>query len=255
MDYLLHQRVMLWIEEAKLMLQDSLEKEVLVEEKRSPRDLVTEMDRKVEAFFVNKIQTHYPDHQIIGEEGTVSSNQEIKGLHWIIDPIDGTMNFVKQKNNFAIMVGIFQDGLPLAGYIYNVMANDLYYGIVGQGAYLNNRPLQPLPIKDLSDGLVAINSQSLRANHHNFQAVADKSLGVRYYGAAALEIIGVIRGELAAYLSVGLYPWDLAAGYAICQAMGMVASDLSGQKPSIFKKTPMVFARPAIQQEIIALLK
>lgn len=255
MDYLLHQRVMLWMEEAKLMLQNSLEKELLVEEKKNARDLVTEMDRKVEAYFVDKIQSHYPDHQIIGEEGTVSPSQEVKGIHWIIDPIDGTMNFVKQKNYFAIMVGIFQDGLPMAGYIYHVMADDLYYGIVGQGAYLNNRPLTPLQIDGLSDGLISANTVNLLANTYNFQAVADKSLGVRYYGSAALEIIGVIRGELAAYLSAGLHPWDFAAGYAICQAMGIKATDLSGQAPNILHKSPMVFARPNIHQEVINLLK
>ena len=117
MDYQLHHRILVWMEQAAETLKYSLERELQVEEKKSPSDLVTEMDKATERFFINKIREYYPTHQIIGEEGQGDIVDDTKGTIWVIDPIDGTLNFVKAKNHFGIMIGIFEDGLPVAGYI------------------------------------------------------------------------------------------------------------------------------------------
>lgn len=255
MNYQMHHNICVWMETAAKNLRESLKRDLHVEEKRNARDLVTEMDRQTEAFFVDKIQSTYPDHRIVGEEGTGQDIEDTKGIIWVIDPIDGTMNFVKQKNHFGIMIAIYQDGLPQAGYIYNVMAEDLYYGIMGEGAYLNHQPLIPQPITSLSDGLICGNVDMFMANRNKVQKVAEASLGARSYGAAALEIIGVIRGEIAAYVSSGLNPWDFGAGNIICQSMGFKMTDLQGQDVDILTKTPVVFAPAHIHEEIISILK
>ena len=254
MDYLLHHRIIVWTEMAGQLLRESLKRNLLVEEKLNARDLVTEMDRKIESFLVNKIRENYPNHRVIGEEGTGESIQDTKGILWVIDPIDGTMNFVKQKNHFGIMIGIFEDGLPLAGYIFDVMAEDLYYGIIGDGAYVNHIPLKPYNLSGLNQSLISVNPMNFSESSDKLQKISDTSLGIRYYGSAALEIIGVLRGELGAYVSTGLHPWDFAAGYAICQALGFTVTNFEGKSLDILERSTAVFARPQIHQEILSLL-
>ncbi|MGX7107580.1 inositol monophosphatase family protein [Hutsoniella sourekii] len=254
MDYQLHHRIVVWMEEAARRLRASLDQTIQVKEKSDRADLVTNMDRETEAFFVEKIRQYYPDHRILGEEGCSDQPEDHQGMIWLIDPIDGTLNFVKQQNNFGIMIGLFEDGQPVAGYIYNVMPGDLYYGIVGEGAYLNHQPLEPLAIDSLSQGLIIGNIGNFADNKLNINALLATSLGARSYGAAALEIISVIRGESALYLSTGLNPWDFGAGYCICEAMGLKVTTHTGQPLDILQKSPVLFASPRIHQEALEIL-
>ena len=250
----MHQQIMVWLEMAGAALRRSLDSDLLIEEKKSPRDLVTHMDKQIERLLSANIKEYYPDHRILGEEGIESKPQDTNGIIWVIDPIDGTMNFIKQKRHFGIMIGIFEDGIPIAGYIYDVVANELYYGIVGDGAYCNNLPMDPLEIKNLHDGLLCVNLVTSNPQQPGIKKLIDTSLGVRSYGAAALEIIAVLRGEVAAYLSNGLHPWDFAAGYALCSSMGMKVTTLDGKKPNILERSSIVFAPEHIHQEIITTL-
>lgn len=254
MDYQLHHRILVWIQQAAETLKYSLNRELQVEEKKSSSDLVTEMDKATEQFFINKIREYYPTHKVIGEEGLGDNVEDTKGTIWIIDPIDGTLNFVKAKNHFGIMIGIFEDGMPVAGYIYDVMNSDLYYGIVGEDVYLNNHPLEPLEITQLNQSLVLGNVESFSNNVYNMKALLNVSLGARSYGSAAIEIIGLIRGEAALYFSAGLRPWDFAAGYAICESMGYKVTTIDGSRPDILTRSPILFAHPNVHQEALELL-
>lgn len=254
MDYQLHHHILVWMKEAAATLRYSLERELEVEEKANARDLVTAMDKETEAFFVERIRSNYPDHRIIGEEGLGDKVSDSKGIIWIIDPIDGTLNFVKAKNHFGIMIGVYEDGEPLAGYIYDVMNENLYYGIVGDQVYLNGHPIKPMPITTLSDSLIVGNVDNFSKNVYNMQALLDASLGGRALGSAAMELISLIRGEVCLYFSVLLRPWDFAAGYAICKTMGYKVTTHKGDKPDILKKTPIIFAHPNVHEEALSLL-
>lgn len=254
-DYLLHHRVQTWLEQAAETLQSSLNTDLIVEEKKNERDLVTEMDRNTEEFLVSNIRKYYPDHRIIGEEGIVEEEvTDSKGMVWVIDPIDGTLNFVKQKNNFGIMIGIFEDGQPVAGYIFDVMKDHLYTGIVGEGVYLNNKPIEMSNYKHLNEGLVIGNVDMFINNYHNTQAVANQALGTRSIGSAALEIVSVLRGEASVYMSYALSPWDFAAGFAICTALGMKVTTLDNQELNILERSSVIFAHPDVHSEAINLL-
>lgn len=254
MDYQLHHRILGWLEEAAEALRESHRCDLVVDEKKNASDLVTEMDRATEKFFVDKISQYYPEHRIIGEEGISKPVSDTKGIIFVIDPIDGTLNFVKQKNNFGIMIGIFEDGQPRAGYIYEVMKRELYYGIVGEGVYVNGLPLKPLPITNLSDSLVMGNVGMFALNLENSQRLLKVVLGVRAHGSAALEVIEVIKGQASAYLSFGLNPWDFAAGYAICEAAGLKATKTDGSPLNILERSPVLFAHKNVHQEVIDVL-
>lgn len=123
MDYVkLAKMVREWVEEAGDILRDSLaDTSIKIEEKTAPSDLVTEMDRYIEAFFVKKIQAHFPNHRIYGEEGTYDVIEDLNGFIWIIDPIDGTLNYVKQKSNFCTMITLFKDGEGVMAFINDVI--------------------------------------------------------------------------------------------------------------------------------------
>lgn len=255
-DYHMHQRIQVWMETAAHNLRNSLNDDIEVNEKKDAADLVTEMDEATELFFVENIKEFYPDHRIIGEEGVSDIPvTDTHGIVWVIDPIDGTLNFVKQKNNFGIMVAIFEDGQPIAGYIYDVMKHDLYYGIVGEGVFVNNLRLEPIVIETISDALIVGNVGLYASNRGNSQALLTASLGARSYGSAALEIISVIKGEAALYYSTGLQPWDFAAGYAICAANGFKATTPSGEPLNILERCPVVFANQLVHTEVIQILQ
>lgn len=254
MDFQLHQRVISWLKIAGDSLKDSLTGDLAVEEKTQPNDLVTRMDREIEAYFVHKIETYYPDHKVIGEEGKGHELSDLAGTVWILDPIDGTLNFVKQGRFFGIMIGIYQDGQPLAGYIYDVMHDDLYYGIKGTGVFCNERPIQVREASALSQSLIITSGSILMRNDYHSHQLLTQSLGSRSYGCAAYELIAVIRGEAACYLSKRLMPWDVAAGVVILDLMGYRYSRPNGDPINLLEGGPAVFAHPNVYEEVMTII-
>lgn len=255
MDSQIHMLVKEWLKEAAGRLRHSLYEDLHIEEKQNSRDLVTEMDKSIEKFFVNQINTHFPGHQILSEEGFGDDEVDTSGYLWVIDPIDGTLNFVKAKNHFGILIGIYYQGKPLAGYIYDVMRDDLYYGLVGDGVYLNDQIHHPIMIQELSDSLIVGNVESFCRNRYNMQALLNHSLGARTSGAAAMDLISVIRGEASLYFSGALRPWDFAAGYCILTAMDYKVTDAEGNPLDILQRSSVIFAHPNVHAEAISLLK
>lgn len=254
MDYQLHHQILKWIEEAAMLLRQSLTQSIAISQKTNASDLVTEMDQAIERFFIERISTHYPEHCIIGEEGMTKRALDTKGIVWVIDPIDGTLNFVKQKDKFGIMIGIFKDGKPIAGYIYDVMAYEVYFGIVGEGVYCNYRKLKEIPINSVKNSLVIGNSAMFVLNLNQSQRLLKHTLGSRTHGSAALELIDVINGKAAVYVSAGLNPWDFAAGWAICESFGWSAMQLDGQPLSILEKSSVVFGQTHLCKEVVKIL-
>lgn len=119
------QAVLDWIGEAGEMLRASLEEVREITEKQGALDLVTDMDRKVEQFLVGRIRQFHPEDRILGEEGTGDTVEDVQGRVWILDPIDGTMNYIKQKENFAVMLAVVEDGAGKYGFIYDVVRDRL----------------------------------------------------------------------------------------------------------------------------------
>src|SRR5699024_6021018 len=130
-----------------------------------PKDLVTQMDREVEIFFATKIKQFYPEHAMLGEDGYSDYLTETRGTIWIIDPIDGTMNFVNQKKHFAIAVGMYYNRSDEIGMVYDVMNNQLYSGLLDGGAYRYDQRLHQLnPQKSLNTSIISSNHHWLMPN-------------------------------------------------------------------------------------------
>ena len=146
-----------WIMEAGQKIRHSFGEPLKVDTKTSRNDLVTNVDKEIEQFFIAKIREQFPTHKIMGEEGFGDELTSMDGYVWLIDPIDGTLNFVKRQEDFGIMIALYKDGVGLLGYIYDVMRDRFVYGIKDYGAYCNGRRLSTPEIHSIGDSSINVN--------------------------------------------------------------------------------------------------
>lgn len=250
----LHGRVSGWIKEAGQRLRESLTETIDVNFKSSHDDLVTNMDKQTEQFFIENVHQHYPEHQIVSEEGFGDDVSHTNGIIWLIDPIDGTMNFVHQKRHFAISIGIYQDGIGQAGFIYDVMTDELYHAIKGEGAFLNDRKLNPLKPVKFEESILGINltwiNKNRRIDPEIMKPIALKSRGTRSYGSAAIELAYVASGLLDLYFTMRLSPWDYGAGLILLEEVGGVATRVNGEKIDLLKQNSIMAGNPSIHKAV-----
>lgn len=225
-----------------------------IAEKTSRRDLVTNVDHSNEDFLVAAIRRLDPAAKILAEEGRGDQVTTLDGHVWIVDPIDGTMNFVHQRNHFAMMVGYYVDGQPALGYIYDVMADKLYAGGPAVGVTLNAQPLTAPADLDLSAGLFGASAPLLIHDRFNMQQVVATSLGPRIMGSAGIQISQVLAGELVGYLSY-LRPWDFAAGRVLAESLGLVVSQVDGEPVDMLSSGAVLVATKSAQRTILAIVK
>ncbi|MEI5906018.1 inositol monophosphatase family protein [Bacillus spongiae] len=244
-----------WIEEAGERIKKSFLKQLTIETKSNRNDLVTDMDKETEQFFIKNINEKFPDHRILGEEGFGDSVEDTKGVLWIIDPIDGTMNFVHQQRNFAISIGIYENGVGRLGYIYDVVHNELYHAKKGEGAFMNDQKLPNLPSVALEDAVIALNALWLTTNKHmdssKLVPLVRDVRAARSYGSAALEMAYVAAGRLDAYLTMRLAPWDFAAGKILIEEVGGVVTNLKGESLDVVRKDSVFVGKPTLHQDIL----
>lgn len=257
-DYLLCQVAKQWTMEAGAKIRQSLERQeaLHINYKTNDSDLVTNMDEAIENFFINNIKQYYPDHRIVGEEGFGDRVDDEKGTIWMIDPIDGTMNFVHQKKHFAISVAVYRDGKGLFGLIYDVMDDELFHCVVGEGAYVNDQRLPELQPVDLSKGLVAVNAswviENKKIDHYMIMPIIQTARGTRSYGSAAIELAYVASGRLDMYMSLRLSPWDFGAGKLLVEEVGGRVTNLDNEPIRMLDKSPLIAANSHIHEDVMA---
>jgi myo-inositol-1(or 4)-monophosphatase len=245
-----------WTLEAGQRLRESLQDVLEIEYKTSAADIVTQKDKEIEQFFVDKINATFPSHYILGEEGmaTEESYNPQEEIVWIIDPIDGTTNFVHQKQNFSISVAVYAKGEPLIGIIYDPIHDECFHAVLGQGAYLNDQKLDPLGATPVEEAVIGINCLWLTPNtkfdHNKLQSLVRHVRGTRSIGSAALEMASVACGRLDAYLTLRLSPWDFAAGLVILEELGAIMTTVNNEKINVFNKSTIFVARPGLHEEI-----
>ena len=244
-----------WVMEAGKRIRSSFDQTLNIETKSNPNDLVTDMDKDIEQFFIQKIRGEFPEHKILGEEGFGDTLTSHAGIVWLIDPIDGTMNFIHQQRNFAISVGVFEDGVGKIGLIYDVVHDELYNAIRGGGAFINGQRLPELKPAPVNEAIIALNATLLlenkRIDHHLLIPLVRDARGTRSYGTAALEMIYVATGRVDAYLSMRLSPWDVGAGSVIVEELGGMVTNLHGEKLNFLTKNSLLVAKPGLHQAIL----
>src|SRR5690625_1154083 len=250
----------IWVEEAGNIIEERINDELVIDTKTHANDLVTEMDKDIELFLSNKIKEKYPTHLLLGEEGYGDDVQTLEGTIWIIDPIDGTKNFVHQKKNFAISVGIFHEGVGEIGFIYNVMADVLYSAKRNEGAYKNNVRMKPLNKEVNFEEAIFAFKHDLLCKSKDFDAeliedFVNEIRGARYGGAAALEIAQVAEGIVDGYISKRLSPWDVAAGIVIMNEVGGIVNRSNSDSVNMLEKGTIVACNEVLSEKIFKYLK
>jgi len=208
-------------------------REKLVVESKSHNDFVSSADFAAEKAIIEVIHKHYPDHAIHAEESGIQGNSDHV---WIIDPLDGTTNYLHGFPIFAVSIGLQINGRLEHAVVYDPMREELFSASRGQGAQLDGHKIRVSGIKDLQGALVGTGIPYRDANEDMkpylkmLSKVAKNTSGIRRPGAASLDLCYVASGRLDAFWETGLAPWDLAAGTLIIREAGGIVSGLDGSE-------------------------
>ena len=222
---------------------------------KSENDFVTEIDRQAEQTIIHTIHKAYPDHAILAEEtGTQSGNE----YEWVIDPLDGTTNFVHGFPQFAVSVAVRKQGRLEQAVVYDPLRQELFTASRGNGAALNDRRIRVTQRADLNGALIGTGFPFKQQQHLDtylatFKALFPMTAGLRRAGSAALDLAYVAAGRLDGFWEIGLSEWDMAAGVLLIQEAGGLVSDFAGgnefmHSGNIIAGNPKVFK--AMHQQI-----
>jgi myo-inositol-1(or 4)-monophosphatase len=224
-------------------------------------DFVTQVDRSAEAAIIEILRQAYPDHAILGEEsGALEGKPGGKAEYrWIIDPLDGTTNFIHGFPQYCVSIGLQHRGLMEHGVIYDPSKNELFTASKGGGAYLDDRRIRVAKCASLKDALVGTGFPFKELGRldlyvRQMKTIMTSSSGVRRAGAAALDLAYVAAGRLDAFWEMGLSPWDMAAGALMVQEAGGLVGDLSGDSGWL-EAGDIAAATPKVFPQLLAALK
>ncbi|WP_235954113.1 inositol monophosphatase family protein [Actinomyces faecalis] len=216
--------------------------------KSGRNDLVTAADKAVEELVVAEL-TAATSLPVLGEEGhTIDS---FAGLVWVLDPIDGTMNYVATHRDFAVSLALCADGVPVIGVVADVMADHLYCAVTGQGATCDSQPLLHLgqgPSR--RDCVIITDLKEIQALPRLAQCLTE-SRGHRRYGSAALECVEVAAGRAGAFVHMWVSPWDIAAAWLICREVGGVVTRIDGTALDVRHKGSILVGAERTHSELL----
>jgi myo-inositol-1(or 4)-monophosphatase len=228
--------------------------DLVIDSKATSTDLVTEVDRAGEELLVERLLHSRPDDGIIGEEGTTIASRS--GVEWIIDPLDGTTNFVYGHPGFSVSVAASVDGELAVGVVVDPMNDQVFTAWSGGGARRNGTPIRCSTRTEVAQALVATgfayDPRSRGRQAEMLTSVLPAIRDIRRMGGAAVDLCSVACGRVDAYYERGLQPWDLAAGAVIAREAGARVGDLAGGPPS---SAFCVAAPPALFDALVALLR
>jgi myo-inositol-1(or 4)-monophosphatase len=216
--------------------RDRYETVLDVRTKSASIDLVTEVDHACEALIVETLHRERPDDAILAEEGS-GDDRAGATWRWVIDPLDGTMNYAHGYPRFCVSIGVSRDGEPTVGAVYDPLLDELFAATRGGGATCNGRPIRVSVETRLSHALLATGfaydvHQSREDNLDHFATFVKQARGLRRDGSAALDLCYVAAGRFDGFWELKLHPWDVAAGNLIVDEAGGRTSDLSGRPPA-----------------------
>lgn len=248
-----------WLKVAEEMIHESTNSELQIETKSNRSDFVTNMDRSIEEILVQKIRAEYPNDKIISEEGFGDDPAEINMLKetvWFLDPIDGTMNFVKQDENYCVMLAVYEKNVGIQSYILDVKKEKLYWAIKGKGVYCNDQLLPKIENESLQDGLFASNTKFLSDDQIDFNTeILKESLGVRNIGSAGLEAVEIAKGNTVFYITYGLNAWDIAPGIMMIEESGGTIKRLDEKPINILEKSLLLMGTQAAVEDVLQIKK
>jgi myo-inositol-1(or 4)-monophosphatase len=236
----------------------SLDLDVLKISTKSANDFVTEVDQKAEEAIIETLLTAYPGHGILAEESGRVHGAKHSEYVWIIDPLDGTTNFIHGLPFYAVSIALaYRDQIQQA-VVYDPTRNDLFYSSKGRGAFLNDKRLRVSKRTRLSDSLVGTGFPFRKGDNFQrylkmFSEVMQSCAGVRRPGAAALDLCYVAAGYYDAFFETGLNPWDIAAASLIITEAGGLIGNFTGEADFMYQRE-VVAGNPKIYGQMVNIL-
>jgi myo-inositol-1(or 4)-monophosphatase len=225
---------------------------------KGPANFVTAADRRAEEILHDELTRARPGYGFVGEEGGRREGAD-KTHMWIVDPLDGTSNFLHGIPQFAVSIALEREGTIVAGLIYNPANDELFTGERGKGAFLNDQRLRVAARQRLNDAVIACGlphygKGDLALFRSEFAAVQDKVAGLRRFGAATLDLAWVAAGRLDGYWERDISPWDLAAGLLLVREAGGYVTDIDGGE-DMLAKGHVLAGNETMHRELLRLLK
>ncbi|NHZ85999.1 MAG: inositol monophosphatase [Planctomycetia bacterium] len=228
-----------------------------VVEHKGKTDLVTETDKKSEEIIISEIQKVFPKHGIIAEESKrINADSEYQ---WIIDPLDGTTNFVHGYPSFGISIGVIHHNEYICGIVKELPVNNTYSAVEGKGAFCDGNPIHISDVDSLAQSLLVTgfgyeHGEKWSANIELFKQLTDITHGVRRLGAAAVDLCHVASGRVDGYWEFDIQPWDTAAGILIVQEAGGTITKMDGTDYSL-NRPQLLATNGKIHDEMLKITK
>lgn len=240
----------------KIILRNLAQVDRLAVETKGRNDFVSDVDRFAEAEIIGIIRSAYPDHGILAEE---SGRQPGDDYLWIIDPLDGTTNYLHGYPQFAVSIGLYHRGQATQAVIFDPLRDELFTASRGAGAKLNDRRVRVSDVTRMESALLGTgfpykSMEHLEAWIESFRALLPICSGVRRAGSAALDLAHVACGRLDGFWEIGLNPWDIAAGCLLIEEAGGRVSDFAGGQ-GFLESGNVVTGNPKIYTEMLRLLQ
>lgn len=245
------------LEESGKILKEYFDTDFKIESKDTISNLVTEVDKRSESRIIEVIRSNFPAHNILSEEiGALDTSSDVK---WIIDPIDGTINYAHGIPICCVSIGVEVAGEIVMGGIYNPFGNELFFAEKGKGSFLNDKKIQVSKESNFAKSLLVTGFPYNTSGNKNkpvevFAAIVNKDIPVRRLGSAALDICWTACGRFDGFWEYNLNAWDVAAGYIILTEAGGIVTDFKGGKYSVYNKE-ILATNGLIHDEIIEIIK
>lgn len=225
---------------------------------KGPADLVTEADLAAQTAIREVLLSAFPDHGFLGEEEGASTVGR-DGYRWIVDPLDGTTNYVHGLAQFAVSIGLERSGKLLAGVVYDPSSDECFAAALGLGADVNGRPLRVSGVCELSQAMIAASFPPKVMRDSvvvaEFLTVMEQAQAVRRMGSSALNLSYVAAGRLDAYWAKDTKTWDVAAGWLLVTEAGGVLTGFDGGEPDLGRPRFVASATPSLHKELQAALR
>ncbi|MEH0165466.1 inositol monophosphatase family protein [Roseateles microcysteis] len=236
----------------------SMDLDILKINTKAPNDFVTEVDQAAEEVIIETLLQAYPDHGILAEESGRTRGNKTSEFVWIIDPLDGTTNFIHGFPVYCVSIALAHRGVIQQAVVYDPTRNDLFYATKGRGAYLNDKRLRVSKRTRMSDALIGTGFPFRKGDNFKryvkmFEEVMQQCAGLRRPGAAALDLCYVAAGYYDAFFETGLQPWDLAAGSLIVTEAGGLIGNFTGESDYLYQRE-VVAGGPKIYGQLVQIL-
>jgi myo-inositol-1(or 4)-monophosphatase len=236
----------------------ALDIDILKVNTKNPNDFVTEVDHASERIIIDTLLEAYPGHGILAEESGRAHGAKHSDYVWIIDPLDGTTNFIHGLPTYAVSIALAYRGQVQQAVVYDPARNDLFYASKGRGAFLNDRRLRVSKRTRLSDSLVGTGFPFRKGDNFKrylkiFEEVMQNCAGLRRPGAAALDLCYVAAGWYDGFFETGLQPWDVAAGSLMVSEAGGLIGNFTGDADFLHQRE-VVAGNPKVYGQLVQLL-